>query len=99
MFTDALGKPSDSDLISKKFTKVIQQARLLHIGFHYLRHGHSFLLLADGTNIKAICERPGYSKVSTTLKIYSHLLRNIQAADGLEKQFARHNKTALLGRS
>jgi integrase len=96
VFSDSLGNPLDSDRVSKAFAKVIRQAMLPHIRFHDLRHCHASLLLADGTNIKAISERLGHSKVSTTLNIYSHLLPNIQAAaaDGLERQFARHGEIA-----
>ncbi|MBI4299110.1 MAG: site-specific integrase [Chloroflexi bacterium] len=97
VFTDALGAPIDSDRVSKEFAKVIKKAMLPHIRFHDLRHCHASLLLADGTNIKAISERLGHSKVSTTLNIYSHLLPNIQAAaaEGLERQLARRGETAL----
>ncbi|MCZ6535281.1 MAG: tyrosine-type recombinase/integrase, partial [Chloroflexi bacterium] len=88
VFTDILGKPFDSDRVSKTFARVIKKARFPKIRFHDLRHCHVSLLLADGTNIKAISERLGHSKASTTFNIYSHLLPNIQAdaADGLEKQ-------------
>ena len=70
-------------------------ARLPHIRFHDLRHCHASLLLADDTNIKAISQPLGHSKVSTTLNIYSHLLPNIQAAaaDGLKRQLASRVET------
>ncbi|MQF48759.1 hypothetical protein FIM08_02505 [SAR202 cluster bacterium AC-647-N09_OGT_505m] len=57
------------------------------------------MLLAEGTNIKAISERLGHSKVSTTLNVYSHLLPNIQAtaAAGLENQLNKHATMALMG--
>ena len=97
VFADALGNPLDSDRVSKEFAKVIKRAMLPHIRFHDLRHCHASLLLADGTNIKAISERLGHSKVSTTLNIYSHLMPNIQAAaaDGLERQLARRGEIVL----
>jgi integrase len=98
VFTDALGNPLDSDRVSKAFAKVVRQAMLPHIRFHDLRHCHASLLLAEGTNIKAISERLGHSKVSTTLNVYSHLLPNIQAtaAAGLERQLNKHAATALM---
>lgn len=45
---------------------------------HNLRHTHTTILLKQGVNPKIISERLGYTDISLTLKIYSHVLPNMQ---------------------
>ncbi len=48
---------------------------------HNLRHTHATILLKQGVNPKIISERLGYTDISLTLKIYSHVLPSIQEED------------------
>ncbi|WP_373471827.1 tyrosine-type recombinase/integrase [Carnobacterium alterfunditum] len=41
--------------------------------FHSFRHTHATLLLENGAKGKAIQERLGHSRISTTIDTYSHL--------------------------
>ncbi len=43
------------------------------------RHTMATLLIADGTNPKAVQERMGHSKITTTLQQYTHVLPGMQA--------------------
>ena len=45
---------------------------------HMLRHSHISLLAELGIPIKAIMERVGHRDESITLRIYSHVTKNIQ---------------------
>lgn len=45
----------------------------VEFNFHSFRHTHATLLLESGAKIKAIQERLGHSRISTTMDTYSHL--------------------------
>jgi integrase len=53
------------------------------IHFHDLRHTAATLLLARGTHPKVVSEMLGHSDIGITLRIYGHVLPNMQreAAD------------------
>ncbi len=57
---------------------------------HSLRHTHASQLLAGGMEISAVSARLGHKSVSTTLKIYAHMIegRDEEAA----KMWERLNK-------
>lgn len=91
VFTDDLGRPIDSDRLSREFHEVVQTAGLPPATFHSLRHCHASLMLADGASIKTIAERLGHSDPALTLRVYSHLLPGIQrqAVEALHKRLER----------
>ncbi|MFC8797339.1 tyrosine-type recombinase/integrase [Promicromonospora sp. NPDC057138] len=76
-------KVDGTALLGKNITYYFDQAQgaytratgivLPHMGPHGMRHTHATLLLADGTNPKAIQERLGHSSISTTIDIYTHV--------------------------
>ena len=78
VFTDELGKPIDSDRLSREFRRIVKSAGLPPATLHSLRHCHASLMLADGASIKTIAERLGHSNPALTLGVYSHLLPGIQ---------------------
>ncbi|HDR8066083.1 tyrosine-type recombinase/integrase [Bacillus thuringiensis serovar fukuokaensis] len=45
---------------------------------HDLRHTHATIILKQGVNPKIISERLGHTDISLTLRIYSHVLPNMQ---------------------
>ncbi|MDZ4619974.1 tyrosine-type recombinase/integrase [Bacillus cereus] len=58
----------------EKVYKEIKNAAVKKIKTHNLRHTHATILLKQGVNPKIISERLGYTDISLTLKIYSHVL-------------------------
>jgi site-specific recombinase XerD len=54
-----------------------------------LRHAAATLLMADGVPVKAISELLGHSDISTTLRIYAHVLPSAdeRAASGMDRMF------------
>lgn len=73
------GSPWNPDVITRRFTLLIEKAGLPRIRFHDLRHTHASHLLAAGTNIKVVSERLGHSSVSFTLDVYAHVMPGQQA--------------------
>ncbi|WP_423189461.1 tyrosine-type recombinase/integrase [Alkalibacterium sp. f15] len=47
----------------------------IDFNFHSFRHTHASLLLESGAKIKAIQERLGHSRISTTMDTYSHITK------------------------
>ena len=91
VFTTDLGKPIDSDRLSRAFRKIVKTYGLPYATLHGLRHCHASLMLADGASIKTIAERLGHSNPALTLSVYSHLLPGIQkqAVDAFHRRLAR----------
>jgi integrase len=48
------------------------------IRFHDLRHTAATLLIAAGVPAKVVSEMLGHADVATTLRIYAHVLPNMQ---------------------
>ena len=83
-FTEMLYKPTPKTRLFTGFTKhkfekdinfYAQKANLKKIRVHDLRHSHATFLLSKGVNIVSVSRRLGHEKVSTTLDIYSHVLK------------------------
>ncbi|PFO00583.1 hypothetical protein COJ63_20555 [Bacillus cereus] len=62
----------------EKFYKEIKNAAVKKIKTRNLIHPHATILLKQGVNPKIISERLGHTDISLTLRIYSHVLPNMQ---------------------
>lgn len=62
------------EMIARKFRKAIKDSGVKQITLHSLRHSHASWLINNGVNILAVSKRLGHKDVSTTLKVYTHLL-------------------------
>ena len=88
LFTTWDGSPMNPDTVTDWFAKFIKKHHLPHITFHGLRHTNVSLLIADGVDVRTIASRVGHANPTTTLNLYSHMLRKSDqmAADSLEKR-------------
>jgi len=88
LFTTWDGDPMSPDTITDWFAKFIKMHNLPHVTFHGLRHTNISLLIAEGVDIRTIASRVGHAQPTTTLNLYSHMLRKSDqvAADRLEKR-------------
>lgn len=59
--------------------------------FHTLRHCAATLLMAEGVPVKVVVETLAHADISTTLRIYSHVLPPMQdaAASAMDRLFGR----------
>jgi integrase len=80
VFCTGDGKVLNPNNLYRTLDKVMARAGVPRIRLHDLRHSHTTLLLAAGTPIKAVSERLGHAKTSTTLDIYAHVLPDMQDA-------------------
>lgn len=89
VFTNAIGRPLDGDYMRKKsFAALLDRAGLPPMRFHDLRHAAATILMSDGVPVKAISEMLGHSDITTTLRIYAHVLPTAhdQAAASMDRQ-------------
>lgn len=76
VFTQKYGEPMHPYTMTKWFSKFIEDNNLKKITFHQLRHTSASVLVQEGINIKEVSSRLGHSTSSTTLNIYSHVLKS-----------------------
>jgi site-specific recombinase XerD len=75
-------------MVGRIFTQARKKTDLsAAVSFHTLRHTYASLLIAAGTNIKAVQESMGHGSIKITTDIYGHLyptedLRTRTAIDG-----------------
>lgn len=90
VFTTGTGNPLDGrNLRGRAFPRLLAKAQLDTMRIHDLRHSAASLLLADGVPVKVVSEMLGHADVSTTLRIYAHVLEGAQeqAANYMERLF------------
>lgn len=72
----------DGELITTDTTKVLSRVVNKSLGirfnFHSFRHTHATMLIESGAPMKAIQERLGHSKMSTTADTYSHVTKSME---------------------
>jgi len=68
------GGPFRPERLSDKFTSFLIQNKLPYIRLHDLRHTVATLLIQSKIPVKNVSEMLGHSDITTTLKIYSHVL-------------------------
>lgn len=76
VFTGWDGLPLFPDSITTWIIRFAKRHNLKYFTPHSLRHTYVSLLISAGTPVKIISEMVGHSNASTTLNIYSHLLKD-----------------------
>lgn len=75
VFTARWGEPlRQGTVIKHDLAAILSKAGLKDVTLHTFRHTHASMLLYAGIDPKTISERLGHADVSTTLRIYSHLM-------------------------
>lgn len=90
VFNTGRGHPIDgNNLRTRSFSRLLERAGLPPMRFHGLRHTAATLPMAEGVNIKAAFEMLGHADITTTLRIYSHVLPHQQnaAAGAMDRLF------------
>jgi integrase len=80
IFADELGGPHAQWTLRDDFKLILKAAGLpMNFSPYTSRHTMATLLIAVGTNVKAVSERLGHSKVVITLQQYTHVSQGMQA--------------------
>lgn len=88
VFTNETGGSLHVNTLTRKYEKLVSDARVRRIRFHDMRHTSATLLLSLGEHPKIVQERLGHASISMTLDRYSHVTKSMQqgaanAFDGL----------------
>jgi integrase len=78
--SDEIGRPSNPEYITRRFSEIAWETGLPPITVKQLRHSHATALLVAGESPKVVAERLGHSSISVTLEIYSAVLPTMQKA-------------------
>lgn len=78
VFGNSIGRPPSNKGVNKALRKAQERVGINEpITFHGLRHTHASLLLLHNVNIVYVSKRLGHSDITTTAKVYSHLLKEL----------------------
>jgi integrase len=78
IFCTASGRPLTSHNVRRSFDRLVKAAGVKPISPHGIRKTHITATVAAGGNIKAVAARVGHRDVSTTLKIYTQLIPQME---------------------
>jgi integrase len=85
IFADTCGGPYANWNLYAACKRILKAAGLSETFTPYsARHTMATLLIAGGTNVKAVSERLGHSQVVTTLQQYTHVSPGMQADVSVE---------------
>lgn len=67
--------------VNKALKKLLAELKIDEISIHGLRHTHASILFYKGISIQYISERLGHADVDTTIRIYTHLIKELRQED------------------
>lgn len=73
VFSDFIHEYPNNRTLQTRLRTHFKRAKVTNIGFHGFRHTHASLLLNSGIPYKELQHRLGYSTLSMTMDVYSHL--------------------------
>lgn len=75
------GKKIFNSTINDRLEKHCRKNRIPVIGIHGLRHTHASLMLFAGVSIASVARRLGHASMTTTQKIYLHIIQELENKD------------------
>lgn len=69
---------SGTNFAKRCWKPILALAGIENVRFHDLRHSHASQLLAAGVPPQVVSERLGHGDLNVTLRVYAHLLPNLQ---------------------
>jgi len=78
VFTQWNGKPSHPHSFNTWVKRFIAKNGLPHISPHIFRHMSASYLIICGTDVRTVSGKLGHAQPSTTMNIYSHLLKSAE---------------------
>lgn len=67
--------------VNDRLTKKCKEAKVPLISIHGLRHTHASILLFAGVSIASVAKRLGHSTMTTTEKVYLHIIQELENKD------------------
>lgn len=93
IFTTEIGNLINPSSFSREFGEFIKDNNLRHVRLHDLRHTNATLMLKSNIPPKVASERLGHSTITTTLDLYSHVLKDMEreTSDKLDTMIFHQN--------
>ncbi len=79
IFTNEFGAPLHPSTTTRWFANFNEKNGLKKIPLHSLRHTSATLLIMSGVPVNVVSKRLGHNNTSTTMSIYTHVLRSADA--------------------
>ncbi len=79
IFTNEFGAPLHPSTMTRWFANFNEKNGLKKIPLHSLRHTSATLLIMSGVPVNVVSKRLGHNDTSTTMSIYTHVLRSADA--------------------
>lgn len=76
IFSSPTGNYLDESNVRKSFKRILKRCNLKEIRFHDLRHTFATRLFENGVNPKTVQILLGHSDITTTLNIYTHVMKD-----------------------
>ena len=67
--------------VNKALKKLLDDLNIDEVSIHGLRHTHASILFYKGVSVQYISERLGHADVDTTIRIYTHLIKELREED------------------
>lgn len=67
--------------VNKALKKILHELKIEEISIHGLRHSHASILFYKGISVQYISERLGHADADTTIRIYTHLIKELREED------------------
>jgi integrase len=83
------GDHQDGTTVLHRFQRRLREVGLPRMTLYLLRHGHATLQLTQGAGLREIRAQLGYTQVSTTANIYTHIAPELRrkAAERIDRVF------------
>lgn len=78
------GRPRRPSTVTCAFARLCRALEIPDAHFHCLRHTFATEMLRAGVQVKVVSEMLGHASVATTLRIYAHVLEDMQEAAALQ---------------
>lgn len=75
------GRSTYNSTANDRLHKRCREAEIPEISIHGLRHTHASILLASGVSTASVSSRLGHSNISTTQKVYLHVIKELERQD------------------
>ncbi|QUW20879.1 site-specific integrase [Sporosarcina sp. Marseille-Q4063] len=67
--------------VNKSLKKLLISLKIEPVSIHGMRHTHASILLYKGISIHYVSERLGHADVDTTIRVYSHMIKELRERD------------------
>lgn len=93
VFSSSIGRPIEAQIISRAFSKLIEDNGLPRVVFHSLRHSSiTYKLKLNGGDMKSVQGDSGHAQMKMVADVYSHIIDDDRRVNAQRLEDAFYNK-------